>query len=74
MPSTKPDMESIYIEVPSEMKRSLEALVVEYKRRRDTSPRSLSGVVRLACEQLLQRDLPGYVSPSEKEADQDSGA
>jgi hypothetical protein len=49
--------------MPVEMKRSLEALAVEYKRQHHKDRRSLSAVVRYACDQLLRRDLPGYVSP-----------
>ena len=62
MPSNRPDLETIYVQIPREMKRSLEELVIEYKRRRQGGPRTLSGAVRLAIDTQLQRELPGYVA------------
>ena len=63
MPSTQPDMERLFIELPAEMKRGLEALALEYRRQRRQDLRTVSAVVRYACDQLLRQELQGYVSP-----------
>ena len=65
MPSTQPDMESLFIELPAEMKRGLEELALHYRRQRRRDLRTVSAVVRYACDQLLRQELPGYVSPLE---------
>lgn len=65
MPSTQPDMESLYIELPADMKRGLEALALEYRRQRRPDLRTVSAVVRYACDLFLRQELPGYVSPLE---------
>ena len=60
MPSPRTDLEYLNLQVPREMKRALEELVLEYRRRRKHEPRTVSSAVRLAIDKLLQRDLAGY--------------
>jgi hypothetical protein len=60
------DTEIIYADVPAELKRSLEDLVVRNKRQA-RGPRTLTGVVAKACDELLARELPGYESVLERE-------
>jgi hypothetical protein len=63
MPSSQPDMERLFVELPADLKRGLEALALEYRRQRRPDQRTVAAIVRCACDELLWRELPGYVSP-----------
>lgn len=55
------DTEVMYVDVPERLKRSLENLAM-HNRRQTRGPRTLTGLVVQACDDLLIRELPDYES------------
>lgn len=55
------DTGTIYVDVPARLKEALEEVVAQ-NRRRSQGPRTLTGIVVQACDDLLMRELPRYES------------
>ncbi len=65
--------EVIYVTVPTHLKRSLEALALQY-RYQARDPHTLKGMVIKACDELLARELPQYTSDRVKRSDGERSA
>lgn len=62
------ELEPVVVQLPIKLKRNLEELVLHYKRQGDKDRRSVAALIRLACDDMLRRDLPGYEPPADDPA------